>query len=108
MVAEDLLCTRMMTMQWMMPFVQDILFCMRLLNSKHTQVVCHYSHPSFEGHTVVAIIMEAMMAVDDLLWARMSNDDATDDSLHSGHPIRHAPAELTRDAGSMWLGASLL
>jgi hypothetical protein len=25
-----------------------------------------------------------------------------------GHPIWHAPAELTRDSGSMSLGASLL
>ncbi len=108
MVFEDLLCTRMMTMQWMMPFVQNILFGMHLLNSKETQVVCHYSHSCFEGCTVVAIIMQAMTAVDDLLWARISNEDATDDALCSGHPIWHTPAELTRDAGSMSLGASPL
>jgi hypothetical protein len=36
------------------------------------------------------------------------DDIATDDALHSGHPIWHAPAELTRDSGSMSLGASLL
>jgi hypothetical protein len=35
-------------------------------------------------------------------------DDATDDALHLGHPIRHAPGELTRDSGSMLSGASLL
>jgi hypothetical protein len=40
----------------------------------------------------------------------LRNDDnnATDDALHLGHPIWHAPAELTRDSGSMLLGASLL
>jgi hypothetical protein len=52
--------------------------------------------------------MEAMMAVEDLLCARTSNDDATDDALCSGHPICHAPAERKRDLGSMSLGASLL
>jgi hypothetical protein len=57
---------------------------------------------------VVAIVMEATMAVEDLLCVRMSHDDATDDALRSGHPIWHAPAELTRDSGSMLLGASLL
>jgi hypothetical protein len=36
------------------------------------------------------------------------NNDATDDALHSGHPIQHAPAELARDSGSMLLGTSLL
>jgi hypothetical protein len=39
---------------------------------------------------------------------RNDDDVATDDALHSGHPIQHAPAELTRDSGSMLLGASLL
>jgi hypothetical protein len=57
---------------------------------------------------VVAIIMEAMMAVEDLLCTRMSNDDATDNVLCSRHHIWHAPAELTRDSGSMLIGASLL
>jgi hypothetical protein len=52
--------------------------------------------------------MEATMAVEDLLCAGMSDDNATDDALHSGHPIWHAPAELTRDSVSMLLGASLL
>jgi hypothetical protein len=32
----------------------------------------------------------------------------TDHVLHSGHPIPHVPAELTRDSGSMLLGTSLL
>jgi hypothetical protein len=32
----------------------------------------------------------------------------TDDALRSRHPIWHAPGELTRDSGSMSLGASLL
>jgi hypothetical protein len=35
------------------------------------------------------------------------DDDATDDVLHSGHPVWHAPGELTRDSGSMLLGTSL-
>jgi hypothetical protein len=48
------------------------------------------------------------MAVEDLLCARMRDDDATDDALRSGHPIWYAPAILTRDSGSMLLGASLL
>jgi hypothetical protein len=34
MAAEDLLCTRMMTLPLMMPFVQVILFGMLLLNSQ--------------------------------------------------------------------------
>jgi hypothetical protein len=34
--------------------------------------------------------------------------NATDDDLCSGHPVWHAPGELTRDAGSMSLGTSLL
>jgi hypothetical protein len=36
------------------------------------------------------------------------DDITTDDAIHSGHPIRHAPAELARDSGSMLLGTSLL
>jgi hypothetical protein len=36
------------------------------------------------------------------------DDNAADDALHLGHPIWHAPAELTRDSGSMLLGTSLL
>jgi hypothetical protein len=36
------------------------------------------------------------------------NNNAIDDALHLGHPIWHAPAELTRDLGNMLLGASLL
>jgi hypothetical protein len=36
------------------------------------------------------------------------DDIATDDAIRSGHLIQHAPAELTRDSGSMLLGASLL
>ncbi len=79
---------------------------MQLLKPKETQVVCHYAHSCFEGCTVVAITIEAMTAVDDLLCVRISNDDATDDALCSGHLIWHAPAELTREAGSMLLGAS--
>ncbi len=57
---------------------------------------------------MVAIVMEATMAVEDFLCMRMSNDNATDDALCSGHPIWHAPAELTSDSGIMSLGASLL
>jgi hypothetical protein len=39
---------------------------------------------------------------------RKDNDIVTDDALHLGCPIWHAPAELARDSGSMLLGASLL
>jgi hypothetical protein len=39
--AEDLLCAMMMmTMPLVMPFVQGILFGMRLVNLQETQVVC--------------------------------------------------------------------
>jgi hypothetical protein len=40
----------------------------------------------------------------------LCNDDdiATDDALHSGHPIWHVPGELGGDSGSMSLGTSLL
>ncbi len=42
-------------------------------------------------------------------FALCKDDDiATDDALCSGCPIWHAPAEVTRDSGSMLLGASLL
>jgi hypothetical protein len=34
--------------------------------------------------------------------------NATDDALHSEHPIWHAPAELARESGSMSLGTSLV
>jgi hypothetical protein len=36
------------------------------------------------------------------------DDDATDDALHSGSSIWHAPADLARDPGSMSLGTFLL
>jgi hypothetical protein len=39
-VAEDLLCTMMMTVPLVMPFVRGVLFGMRLVNSQETQVVC--------------------------------------------------------------------
>jgi hypothetical protein len=39
---------------------------------------------------------------------RYDDDDATDDDLCSGSPIWHAPADLTRDPGSMSLGTSML
>jgi hypothetical protein len=61
-VPEDLLCMIMMTLPLMMPFVQGILFGMHLVNSQETQVVCCYGHPCFEGHTVVAIVLETMAA----------------------------------------------
>jgi hypothetical protein len=35
------------------------------------------------------------------------DDNATDDALHLGHPVWHAPGELARDSGSMLLGTSL-
>jgi hypothetical protein len=51
--------------------------------------------------------MEATMAAERFALHE-DDDDAADDALRSGHPIRHAPAELARDSGSMSLGASLL
>jgi lipopolysaccharide export system protein LptC len=71
-VAEDLLCAMMMTVPLVMPFIRGVLFGMRLVNSKETQVVCHQEHPCFEGHTMVAIVLEAMAVVaEDLLCAMM-------------------------------------
>jgi hypothetical protein len=71
-VAEDLFCAMMMTSPLVMPFVQGVLFSMRLVNSRETQVVCSQEHPCFEGHTVVAIILEAMAVVaEDLLCTMM-------------------------------------
>jgi hypothetical protein len=40
--------------------------------------------------------------------ANDNDNDATDDALRLGRPVRHAPGELTRDSGSMLLGTSLL
>jgi hypothetical protein len=68
----DLFCVMMMTSPLVMPFVRGILFSMCLVNWKETQVVCHQEHPCFEGHTVVAIVLEAMAVVaEDLLCAMM-------------------------------------
>jgi hypothetical protein len=39
---------------------------------------------------------------------RDDDDVATSDALCSGHPVWHAPGELTRDSGSMSSGTSLL
>jgi hypothetical protein len=64
MAAVDyLLCAMMMMKPLMMPFVQGILFSMCLVNLQETQVVCPYAHPCFEGHTMVAIVLETMVAV---------------------------------------------
>jgi lipopolysaccharide export system protein LptC len=71
-VAEDLLCAMMMTVPLVMPFVRGVLFSMHLVNSQETQVVCRQEHPCFKGHTVVAIVLEAMaVVVEDLLCAMM-------------------------------------
>jgi Sec-independent protein secretion pathway component TatC len=71
-VAEDLLCAMMMMVPLVMPFVRGLLFGMRLVNSKETQVVCHQEHPCFEGHTMVGIVLEAMAVVaEDLLCTMM-------------------------------------
>jgi hypothetical protein len=72
-VVEDVLCAMMMTVPLVMPFVWGVLFGMRLVNSQETQVVRHQEHPCFEGHTVVAIVLEAMVVVvvEDLLCAMM-------------------------------------
>jgi predicted permease len=68
----DLFCSMMMMSPLAMPFVWGILFGMHLVSSKETQVVCCQEHPCFEGHTVVAIILEAMAVVaEDLLCAMM-------------------------------------
>jgi hypothetical protein len=68
----DLFCATMMTLSLVMPFVRGALFGMRLVNSKETQVVCRQEHPCFEGHTVVAIVLEAMAVVgEDLLCSMM-------------------------------------
>jgi hypothetical protein len=69
----DLFCAMMMTSPLVMPFVRGVLFGMRLVNSKKTQVVCRQEHPCFEGHTMVGIVLEAMAAPaqQDLLWAMM-------------------------------------
>jgi hypothetical protein len=53
----------MMTVPLVMPFVQGILFGMHLVNSQETQVVCCKAHPCFEGHTVVAILLETIVAL---------------------------------------------
>jgi hypothetical protein len=69
---QVLLCAMMMTVPLVMPFIRGVLFGMRLVNSQETQVVCHQEHPCFEGHTVVAIVLEAMaVVVEDLLCAMM-------------------------------------
>jgi hypothetical protein len=71
-VTEDLLCAMMtMTMPLMMSFVRGILFGMHLVNLQETQVVCCQEHCCFKGHTMVGIILEAMAAPQDLLWAMM-------------------------------------
>jgi hypothetical protein len=68
---QDLLCTMMTTPQ-VIPFVRGVLFGMHLVNLQETQVVCHQEHPCFEGHTLVAIILEAMVVVaEDLLCVLM-------------------------------------
>jgi ABC-type sulfate transport system permease component len=54
---KDLLCTMIMTLPLVMPFVQGIRFGMHLVNLQKTQVVCRQEHPCFEGHTMVAIIL---------------------------------------------------
>jgi hypothetical protein len=62
----------MMTSPLVMPFVWGVLFSMHLVNSQDTQVVCRQEHPCFEGHTVVAIVLEAMaVVVEDLLCVMM-------------------------------------
>ena len=71
-VPQDLLWAKMMTSPLVMPFIQGILFSMCLVNLQETQVVCRQEHPCFEGHTVVAIVLEAMAVVgEDLLYSMM-------------------------------------
>jgi hypothetical protein len=69
-VAEDRLClttTTMMMTPLMMPFVWGILFGMHLVYLQESQVICCLAHPCFEGHTVVAIVLETMVAAEDML-----------------------------------------
>jgi hypothetical protein len=61
----------MMTMPLLMPFIWGVLFGMCLVNSQETQVVCHQEHPCFEGHTREGMVLEAMVAAEDLLCAMM-------------------------------------
>jgi hypothetical protein len=68
---EDLLCAMMMTMPLVMPFVRGVLFSMRMVNLQETQVVCCQEPPCFEGHTRVGIVLEGMVAAEDLLCAMM-------------------------------------
>jgi hypothetical protein len=69
---KDWLCAMMMMLPLVMPFVWGVLFGMCLVNLQETQVVCCQEHPCFEGHTMVGIILEAMVAApQDLLWAMM-------------------------------------
>jgi Sec-independent protein secretion pathway component TatC len=69
---QDLLCKMMMMLPLVMPFIWGILFGIRLVNSQETQVVCRQEHPCFEGHTMVGIILEAMVAApQDLLCVMM-------------------------------------
>jgi hypothetical protein len=69
-VPEDMLC-RMMTVMTplMMPFIQSVMFGMCQVNLQETQLVCH---PCFEGHTLVAIVLETMAAAEDLLCQTMT------------------------------------
>jgi hypothetical protein len=55
----------------MMPFVQGILFGMHLVNSQENQSICHQENPYFKGHTVVGIVLETMVALEELLCAMM-------------------------------------
>jgi hypothetical protein len=67
---QDLLCAMMMTSPLVMPFIQGILFGMRLVNLQETQVECHQEHPCFKGHTRVGIILEAMRRHHKICFAR--------------------------------------
>jgi hypothetical protein len=64
---QDLLCAMMMMLPLVMPFVQAILFGMRLVNLKETQVVCCQEHPCFKGHTRVGSVLETMAVAEDFL-----------------------------------------
>jgi hypothetical protein len=97
-----------MTLPVVMPFVQGILFGMRLVNLQKTQVVCHQKHPCFEGHTRVGIVSETMVvAAEDLLCAMMMTMPLVM-PFFLGCPVWHAPGELARDSGCMLLGTSML
>jgi hypothetical protein len=95
----------MMTLPLVMPFVQGVLFGMRLVNLQETMSSgtsllqgSHHGRNRSGGNR------------GDTTRFVLRNDDdvATGDALRSGHPVWHVPGELAKDSGSMSSGTSLL